>query len=896
MSENQATAFIGLEDEMKTSYLAYAMSVIVSRALPDVRDGLKPVHRRILYFMHEKGFDYNRPHRKSANIVGGVIATYHPHSLEAVYDSMVRMAQDFSMRLPLIDGQGNFGTMDGDPPAAMRYTESRLSKPAHYLLSDLDKDTVDFYPNYDGTTIQPVVLPARIPNLLANGGGGIAVGMATNIPSHNLGELIDGCCALIDNPELTLEELMEYIPAPDFPTGAMIMGRRGIYNAFSTGRGSLIIRSRTHIETIRKDREAIIVTEVPYQVNKAKMVERMAELVINKELEGISDLRDESSRHGVRVVIELKKDAVAEVVLNRLYAMTPLQTSFGVNMLALNGGRPQQMGLKKILECFLLFREEVITRRTRFELRKARDRAHILVGLALAVANLDEMILLIRRAPDPQTAKEQILAKLWPVHDVEPLIRLIDEVGNALAEGTYRMSEPQAKAILELRLHRLTGLEREKIAGELNTIVEEIKEYLSILGSRERRLDIMRTELIEMKDNYATPRRTTIEEGEMNADEEDLIQPEDMVVTVSLGGYIKRVPTTTYRAQKRGGKGRSGMSTRDEDAVSEVFVANTKTQVLFFTTMGRVFSMKVYKLPLGNPQSRGKALVNLLPLEPKETISTIMPMPEEKAEWENKFIIFATSMGNVRRNALSDFTNIRSNGKIAMKLEEEGERLIAVRTCDASDDVLLTTREGRCIRFDVTDVREFASRSSTGVRGIRLGKGNEVVSMSILRQIEFTIEERDAYLRQASRLRRQEGEEELGTSDVTLSPERFAVMAEAEEFILTVSERGFGKRSSAYEYRSTNRGGQGLTAMGITPKTGKVVDSFPVHATDDLMLVTNTGKLIRCPVEGIRIAGRVTQGVTLFRVAEEETVVSVACLREEEVEEEVLAEEPVAEV
>ncbi len=885
MIENQV---ISIEEEMKDSYLSYAMSVIVSRALPDVRDGLKPVHRRILYFMYERGYDSNKAHRKSAQIVGPVVGAYHPHSPDAVYESLVRMAQDFSMRLPLIDGQGNFGSIDGDPPAAMRYTESRLSKPAHYLLLDLDKDTVDFYPNYDNTTVQPTVLPTRIPNLLVNGAGGIAVGMATNIPSHNLGEVIDGCCALIDNPDLTLEELMEYILAPDFPTGAMIMGRRGIYNAFKTGRGSLVIRSRTHVETIRKDREAIIVTEVPYQVNKSKMIERIAELVNNKELEGISDLRDESDRQGMRVVIELKKDAIPEVVLNRLYAMTPLQTSFGVNMLAINAGRPEQMGLKPILECFLAFREEVITRRTRFELKKARDRAHVLVGLALAVANLDDMIILIRKAPDPQTAREEILARAWPVHDVEPLIRLIDEPGNALGDGTYRMSEVQAKAILELRLHRLTGLEREKIAGELSTIVDEIKEYLSILASRDKRLAIMRAELMEMKENYATPRRTTIEEGELNsADEEDFIQPEDMVVTVSLGGYIKRVPTTTYRAQKRGGKGRSGMSTRDEDAVSDVFVANTKTQLLFFTTKGRVFGMKVYKLPLGNPQSRGKALVNLLPLEDKETISTIMPMPEEKAQWENKFILFATSKGNVRRNALSDFTNIRSNGKIAMKLEEEGEELIAVKTCDASDDVLLTTREGRCIRFDVTDVREFASRSSTGVRGIRLGAGNEVVSMSILRQIDFTIEERDAYLRQASKLRRQEGEE-VGenTPTITLSPERFAVMAEAEEFILTVSEKGFGKRSSAYEYRSTNRGGQGLTAMGITPKTGKIVDSFPIQATDDIMLVTNTGKLIRCPVEGIRIAGRVTQGVTLFRVAEGETVVSVACLREEAGDEE----------
>jgi DNA gyrase subunit A len=876
---------VNIEDEMKNSFLDYAMSVIVSRALPDVRDGLKPVHRRILYSMHESGYDYNRPHRKSARIVGEVIAQYHPHSTEAVYETMVRMAQPFSLRLPLIHPQGNFGTMDGDPAANMRYTEARLSKPAHYLLSDIDKETVDFVANYDASTEEPTVLPARIPNLLVNGAGGIAVGMATNIPSHNLGELIDGCCALLDNPDLTIEELMEHIPGPDFPTGAIIMGRRGIYSAFKTGRGSLVIRSRTHIETVRKDREAIVVTEIPYQVNKAKMVERIAELVNNKEIEGISALQDES-RDDVRVVIELKKDAIAEVILNRLYAMTPLQTSFGVNMLAINGGRPQQMGLKQILECFIAFREEVITRRTRFELKKARDRSHILVGLDLAVANLDEMITLIRNAPDPQTAKEEILKRAWKVFDVEPLIRLIDEPGYPIVDGTYRLSEAQGKAILDLRLHRLTGLEREKIAAELNELVEEIKAYLHILGSRDKRLEILRDELLEMKENYATPRRTTIEDGEMNIDEEDFIQREDMVVTVSLGGYIKRVPTTTYRAQKRGGKGRSGMTTREEDAVSEVFIANTHTQMLFFTTTGRVFGMKVYKLPLGTAQARGKAIVNLLPLEPGETLSTIMPMPEDEAQWANMHIMFATSAGNVRRNALSDFTNIRSNGKIAMKLEE-GEQLIAVSTCDEQSDVLLTSREGRCVRFGVTDVREFVSRSSTGVRGIRLGKGNEVVSMTILRQVDFTIEERDSYLKQASRLRRQSDEpEETNGEEIPLSQERFEAMADLEEFILTVSENGFGKRTSAYEYRSTNRGGQGITTMDVTTKTGKVVDSFPIKDEDDVMLVTNTGKLIRCPVRDIRIAGRRTQGVTLFRVADGEAVVSVARLGEEVGEEE----------
>jgi DNA gyrase subunit A len=890
LTEILAIPSVNIEDEMKNSYLAYAMSVIVSRALPDVRDGLKPVHRRILYSMYESGYDYNRPHRKSARIVGEVIANYHPHSTEAVYDSMVRMAQDFSLRLPLIDGQGNFGSMDGDPAAAMRYTESRLSKPAHYLMADIDKETVDFRPNYDESTEEPTVLPSRIPNLLVNGAGGIAVGMATNIPSHNLGEVIDGCCALIDNPDLTVEELMTYIPGPDFPTGALIMGRRGIYSAFKTGRGSLIIRSRTHIETIRKDREAIIVTEVPYQVNKAKMIERMAELVNNKELEGISDLRDESDRHGVRVVIELKKDAVADVVLNRLYAMTPLQTSFGVNMLAINGGRPQQMGLKEILECFVLFREEVITRRTRYELKKARERAHTLVGLALAVANLDEMIILIRRAPDPQTAKEEILSRAWKVQDIEPLIRLIDEPGYPVVDGTYKMSEAQAKAILDLRLHRLTGLERDKIATELNQIVEQIKEYLYILGSRDKRLEILRTELLEMKENYATPRRTTIEDGEMNVDEEDFIQREDMVVTVSLGGYIKRVPIYTYRAQKRGGKGRSGMATREEDTVSEVFVANTHTQMLFFTTSGRVFGLKVYKLPLGTPQARGKAMVNLLPLEAGETISTIMPMPEDEAQWANMQIIFATSSGQIRRNALSDFTNIRANGKIAMKLEET-EHLIAVSSCDETNDIMLTTREGRCIRFDVTDVREFVGRTSTGVRGIRLEKGDEVVSMTLLHKVDFTIEERDSYLRQAARLRRSDEEEEVGQDEISLSPERLEEMAALEDIVLTVSENGFGKRSSAYQYRCSNRGGKGITVMDVTPKTGKVVGSFPVKNEDDIMLVTNTGKLIRCPVRDIRIVGRVSQGVTLFRVDKGEAVVSVARIQDDGSEEIEISEE-----
>lgn len=870
---------VSVEEEMKNSYLDYAMSVIVSRAIPDARDGLKPVHRRILYSMHESGFDYNRPHKKSARIVGDVIAKYHPHGTDAVYETLVRMAQDFSMRVTLVDGQGNFGSMDGDPAAAMRYTEARLSKPAHFLLSDIDKETVDFMPNYDDTTEMPVVLPTRIPNLLVNGAGGIAVGMATNIPPHNLGELIDACCAMIDNPELTLEEIMAYVHGPDFPTGGIILGTRGIYNGFRSGRGSIAIRGRTHIEDIRKDRPAIIVTEVPYQVNKARMIERIAELVRNKELEGIAEVRDESDRDGVRVVVELKRDAIPEVVLNRLFVMTPLQTSFGINMLALRGGRPMQMGLKDILETFLEFREEVITRRTRYELKKARERSHVLIGLALAVANLDEMIQLIRKAPDAQTAREQILAKRWPVLDVEPLVRLIDEPGFPIIEGTYQMSELQAKAILDLRLHRLTGLEREKIADELSAIVEEIRGYLEILSSRTKLLGILKDELIDVKNQFATPRRTTIEQFEITADEEDLIQREDMVVTISMGGYIKRVPLSTYRAQRRGGKGRAGMATRDEDAVSQVFVLNTHTPVLFFTSRGRVFELKVYKLPLGNPQARGKAMINILPLEENETITTIMPQPEDEAAWENMHILFVTSAGDVRRNALSDFTNIRANGKIAMKLGE-GERLISVCACEDEKDVLLTTKSGRCIRFEATDVRQFASRSSTGVRGIRLKEKDEVVAMSILKRGEFTIDERDAYLKQK---RQGEGVESSAT-DLVLSEARLSEMEAQEEFILTVSEKGFGKRSSSYEYRVSNRGGQGIATMDVTGKTGSVVDSFPVLETDHVMLVTDGGQLIRCPVHDIRVAGRKTQGVTLFRVSDGESVVSVARLDEEDSE------------
>jgi DNA gyrase subunit A len=889
---------VTIEEEMKRSYLDYAMSVIVARALPDVRDGLKPVHRRILFAMKQGGYDWNRPFRKSARIVGEVMGQYHPHGDAAIYDAMVRMAQDFSMRLPLIDGQGNFGSMDGDPPAAMRYTEARLSRAAASLLDDIDKETVPFQPNYDGSIEEPQVLPARFPNLLINGAGGIAVGMATNIPTHNLGEVVDGCIAYIDNPDISIDELMRHVPGPDFPTGGVILGKSGIREAFHLGRGSIPIRARSHVEEIRKDREAIVVTEIPYQVNKARLLERIAECVREKVIEGIADLRDESDRDGVRVVIELKRDAMAEVVLNQLYRHTPLQTSFGVNMLALNGGRPELLNLKQVIAAFVTFREEVITKRTIFELRKTRERAHILVGLAIAVANIDPVIELIRRAPDPQAAREALLARAWPAREVEPMIKLIDEPGQLVAEdGTYRLSEEQAKAILDLRLQRLTGLERDKIAEEVRSLAAAITDYLDILGSRPRRLTILRTELNEMKEQFATPRRTTLEEMEFEQDVEDLIQREDMVVTVTHGGYIKRVPLSAFRAQRRGGKGRTAMSTREEDFVSQLFVADTHTPMLFFSTSGMVYKTKVYKLPLGTPQARGRALVNLLPLKEGETISTVMPLPEDESTWDSMFVMFATASGDVRRNRLSDFTNVMANGKIAMRLEQPGDRLIGVQTCSESDDVLLAARGGRSIRFPVSDVRVFSSRTSTGVRGIKLGEDDRVVSMSILAHVEAETAERDAYIRWANARRRaageepeagpaeaeapEEGETPPGTAEaVELSPERLRALEAAEEFILTITEKGYGKRSSAYEYRIAGRGGQGIVNIAVSERNGPVVASFAVAHGDQIMLVTDRGQLIRCPVGDIRIAGRNTQGVIVFKVAEGERVVSVTRLSE----------------
>lgn len=878
---------VPIEEEMKRSYLDYAMSVIVSRALPDVRDGLKPVHRRILFAMKDAGNDYNRPYRKSARVVGDVMGKYHPHGDSAIYEAMVRFTQDFSLRVPLIDGQGNFGSMDGDSAAAQRYTEARLSKAAHELLHDIDQDTVDFQPTYDNSLMEPKVLPARYPNLLVNGTSGIAVGMATNIPTHNLGEIIDACFALIENPELELTDLMRYVPGPDFPTGGILMGRGGIVEAFRTGRGSSILRGKTHIEEIHNNREAIVITEIPYMVNKAKMVERIAELVKEKIVEGISDLRDESDRDGVRVVIELKRDVVSDVVLNQLFKHTALQSSINYNMLALHHGRPEQLSLKQILAAFLEFREVVIIRRTRFELAKARDRAHVLVGFALSVANLDPLIALIRGAKDRLEAKELLLARTWDVASIRPMLSLVEEIPPE--DGLYRLSETQAHAILELRLHRLTGLERDKINQELIDVVQHVREFLDILGSRVRILDILKSELEAVKTEFGTPRRTQIDDTLSVMEYEDLIQREDMVVTISLGGYIKRVPLATYRAQKRGGKGRSGMTTHDEDAVSTVVTASTHDELLFFTTKGRVFASKIYKLPLASPQAKGRALINILPLTPDETIATVLPMSVSKAERASAetFLMFATSHGHVRRNRLSDFANIPSNGKKAIVLDE-GENLVAVRNCAQDQDVLLATHKGISNRFSVEDVRVFAGRDSNGVRGIKLGKGDHVIGMAILNAARFNdILERDAYLKQAMKLRQQAGDEdegvdtlelEAGSEDYVLTQERFEELASREEFILAITEQGYGKRSSAYEYRVTNRGSQGFVGMNVTAKNGPVVASFPITTDDEILLVTDKGQMMRCPVDGIRITSRRGQGVIVFRTASGDIVSSVSII------------------
>jgi DNA gyrase subunit A len=878
---------------MKRSYLDYAMSVIVSRALPDVRDGLKPVHRRILYSMHENGYDWNKPYRKSARVVGDVIGKYHPHGDTAIYDALVRMAQNFSLRQPLIDGQGNFGSVDGDRAAAMRYTECRLQKISQSLLEDLDKDTVEFQDNYDGSESEPTVLPARFPNLLVNGAGGIAVGMATNIPPHNLTEVITACIAYLDNPEITIPELNEIIPGPDFPTGGFILGRTGIRSAYETGRGSVVMRGRVTVEEIRKDREALIITEIPYQVNKSSMIEKIAEAVRDKRIEGISDIRDESDRDGMRVVIELRRDAVADVVLNQVYRFSQLQSSFGVNIVALNGGRPEQMNLHDLVRCFTDFREVVVSRRTKHLLGKARDRAHILVGLAIAVANIDEVIALIRKSPDPATARAALIDREWPVGDMAPLVELIaDPRHKVSAQGTCRLSEEQARAILELRLQRLTALGSDEIGDELKGLGTQIEDYLDILRSRARIVAIVKDELNAIMEEFGTPRRTEIIEGGPEVEDEDLIQREDMVVTVSHKGYIKRVALSTYRAQRRGGKGRAGMATRDEDFVTSIFIVNTHTPVLFFSSRGMVYKMKVWKLPVALPQARGKALINLLPLETDENITTIMPLPEDEETWSTLDVMFVTRSGNVRRNKLSDFVEVRQNGKIAMKLDE-GDQIHRVDICTENDDVLMTTAGGKAIRFPVTDVRVFSGRSSTGVRGIRLDKDDHLISMAILRHVDADPAERAEYVRQANAVRRAEsGETEVSeeesapdaeeTERANLPLERYAELSAHEQFILTVSQNGYGKRSSAYEYRVSGRGGKGIIAMTVNDRNGPLIASFPIEDSGQIMLVTDGGQLIRVRVEDISIIGRSTQGVTIFNTSDKERVVYVEGIPEEE--------------
>ena len=845
--EPQNSTVISIADEMKSSYLDYAMSVIVSRALPDVRDGLKPVHRRILYAMIEGGYDWSKPPRKSARIVGDVMGNYHPHGDSSIYESMVRMAQDFSMRLPLVDGQGNFGSVDGDPAAAMRYTESRLAKSAEFLLRDIDKNTVDFIPNYDETQLEPSVLPAEYPNLLVNGAGGIAVGMATNVPPHNPTEVITACQEVMRNPDISVDELIEIVPGPDFPTGAMIMGRAGIRDAYHTGRGSVMMRAKAEIVTDSRDRESIIITEIPYQVNKAQLLERIGELVVEKTIEGIGDIRDESDRKGMRIVIEIKRDASGDVILNQLYRHTRLQTSFAVNMLAMNGGRPQQMGLKDVLVAFCDFRQEVVVRRTEYLLGKARDRAHILAGLLVALSSIDAVIEMIKAAPDTETARNNLMNTAWPAAEVADFIGLIDDPGHEVKDGAYHLSETQARAILELRLQRLTGMERGKLVDETKELADKIVDYLDILSNRSRLIDVVLGEFEEAKLRLHDERRTFISDAAADQDDEDLIQQEDMVVTVSHRGYIKRVPLSVYRAQRRGGKGRAGMKTRDEDFVTRLFVTNTHVPILFFTSTGMVYQLKCYKLPVTTPQAQGKAMVNLLPIAPDETIQTVMPMPADQDSWAHLNIVFATASGNIRRNKLSDFTNIKRNGKIAMKLDE-GDELVGVAPCAETSDILLATRAGKAIRFAADKVRVFAGRGSTGVRGIRLLGDDRVVSMSIIAD-------------------------------------------EASEYVLSVTENGYGKRTSVTDYRASGRGGQGVANIETTDRNGPVVSSFTVMNEDQLMLVTDAGKIIRIRVDGgegdqIRVAGRKTQGVRLFEIAAEERIMSVAIIKDADDDEE----------
>ena len=886
-----AVSPIAIEEELSRSYLSYAMSVIVARALPDARDGLKPVHRRILFSMNEQGHNSDRPYVKSARVVGDVMGKYHPHGDLAIYDSLVRMAQPFSMGLMLIDGQGNFGSVDNDPPAQMRYTECRLTKAAEAMMADIDLDTVDFRANYDEKEREPSVLPTRIPNLLVNGSGGIAVGMATNIPPHNLGEVVDACLAMIDDPTVSLEALTEIVPGPDFPTGGEIIGRTGARQALLTGRGAVIVRGAAEIETLRAGREAIIITSLPYQVNKAiAIVERIGELAREKRIEGISELRDESDRQGMRVVVELKRDASPDVVLNQLYRFTALQQSFNVNALALNHGRPVLMNLREMIAAFVTFREDVVVRRTKFELNKARDRGHVLVGLAIAVVNIDEVIVIIRSSKDPAEARERLVGRDWPVGDMLPLIELIADPRTALIEGErVRLTDEQARAILALTLSRLTGLGREEIFAEAQGLADTIRGHLDLLSSREKIMAVVRAELEEVKASFAVPRRTIFVEGDADLEDEDLIAREDMVITVTHGGYVKRTPLNLFRTQHRGGKGRAGMSTKEEDAVTRVFSASTHTPMLFFSSGGKVYKLKVWRLPIGAPTARGKAFINLFPIEPGETMTSILQLPEDEAAWEGMDVMFATRSGGVRRNRLSDFVQVNKNGKIAMKLDE-GDSIIGVALCQASDDVLLTSALGRCIRFPVDDVRVFAGRESTGVRGIRLADGDSVISMAILRAVDASPAEREAYLKHANAMRAAANAEPVDADEppaapdedaepvegqVSLSLERIAVLGAAEEFVLTVSSEGFGKRTSAYDYRRTGRGGQGLIAHDLTKRGGRLVASFPVEESDELLLVSDQGQLIRVRVAQVRIAARNTQGVTIFRKAEDEHVVSV---------------------
>ncbi len=897
--EHQQLIPISIEEEMKRSYLDYAMSVIVSRAIPDVCDGLKPVHRRILYAMNESGCYYNKPYRKSARIVGEVMGKYHPHGDSAIYDSLVRMAQDFSLRDPLIDGQGNFGSMDGDSPAAMRYTESRLAKLAHSILDDIDKNTVNFKENYDGSEVEPVVLPARFPNLLVNGAGGIAVGMATNIPTHNLGEVLDACCAYLDNHELTTSELLEIVTGPDFPTGGVILGHAGIRSAFLTGRGSVVIRGKVHFEDIKDRKQSIIIDELPYQVNKARLVERIAELVREKKIEGISDLRDESNQQGVRVVIELKKDAYADVILNQLYSFTPLQTSFGVNMLALDRGQPKLMNLLDVIRLFVKFREEVVTRRTIFMLNKAKDKAHILIGLSIAVKNIDEVISLIRSSPDPDTAKQRLLERSWLADEVQGLIDLVGDSRNAVTDNRCFFTDLQAKAILEMRLQRLTGLEYGKITAELAELAVEITDYVDILSSRARLLSIIKEEFLKVKDEFATPRRTSIEQSEFEQDIEDLIPKEDMVITVTTGGYIKRTPLSTYRSQRRGGKGKSGITVRDEDVIVKIFTANTHDNVLFFSTVGKVYKLKVYKLPMANAQAKGRSLMNIFPMLEHEKINEVMILPGNEEAWNDLNIMFATDKGGIRRNSLDDFKSVQSNGKIAMKLQDD-DKIIGVRLCYPSDHVFLAALGGRCVRFQVEAVRVFKSRDSDGVRGMRLVEDDRLLSMSILSGATFSIEDRDNYLKIPLELRLELSKATdaslLEGQDFGLEPDKILAMAKDEEFILTITENGFAKRSSAYEYKVTNRGGSGVVNIVTSARNGNVVASMPIKPDEDLMMITNRGTVIRCPVVDIRISGRATQGVVVFRTSAQEKVVSAERIPAEEVSDDDSGEEMAVEV